>query len=278
MFIRLEHPGSRTKTSAESPSQLQAQQVAHQQSQHFAAQTIGTSSYTIPVDSNGIQRAILPPSPPPLMRSDSVVEPVPSPSTISSRSSASGPSYYAGSSLNNLEPHQQRVNAAPVVKRHSLPMQNAQAMYNTSPYGMGPYMTSPSGLSTSSYYSADGVYPSNAMYQQRPLPTNFPPQMIPAPPMMAPGAVPAANPWEHHHYISASSQASFPSIQERYICGTCKKAFSRPSSLKIHSHSHTGEKPFKCAHAGCGKSFSVRSNMKRHERGCHAESELVASA
>ncbi|KAF2479666.1 hypothetical protein BDY17DRAFT_257147, partial [Neohortaea acidophila] len=55
----------------------------------------------------------------------------------------------------------------------------------------------------------------------------------------------------------------------RYICTTCAKAFSRPSSLKIHSHSHTGEKPFKCSHAGCTKAFSVRSNMKRHERGCH---------
>ena len=35
-------------------------------------------------------------------------------------------------------------------------------------------------------------------------------------------------------------------------------------------HSHTGEKPYTCSKSGCGKSFSVRSNMKRHERGCHA--------
>lgn len=78
-----------------------------------------------------------------------------------------------------------------------------------------------------------------------------------------------ANPWQHHHYISPSSAASFPQSQDRYICQTCNKAFSRPSSLRIHSHSHTGEKPFKCPHSGCGKAFSVRSNMKRHERGCH---------
>ncbi len=81
-----------------------------------------------------------------------------------------------------------------------------------------------------------------------------------------------ANPWQHHHYISPSSQASFPPAQDRYICQTCNKAFSRPSSLRIHSHSHTGEKPFKCPHEGCGKAFSVRSNMKRHERGCHVRS------
>lgn len=35
-------------------------------------------------------------------------------------------------------------------------------------------------------------------------------------------------------------------------------------------HSHTGEKPYVCSKPGCGKAFSVRSNMKRHERGCHA--------
>ncbi|KAG7119797.1 C2H2 finger domain transcription factor mtfA like protein [Verticillium longisporum] len=78
------------------------------------------------------------------------------------------------------------------------------------------------------------------------------------------------NPWQHHHYISPSAAASFPQSQDRYVCPTCNKAFSRPSSLRIHSHSHTGEKPFKCPHGGCGKAFSVRSNMKRHERGCHS--------
>ena len=79
-----------------------------------------------------------------------------------------------------------------------------------------------------------------------------------------------SNPWQHHHYISPSAAAAFANQQaDRYICQTCNKAFSRPSSLRIHGHSHTGEKPFKCPHAGCGKAFSVRSNMKRHERGCH---------
>lgn len=103
-----------------------------------------------------------------------------------------------------------------------------------------------------------------SLYYQRPLPAAFPPSV--APPTMLGGP----NPWQHHHYISPSAAASFPQSQDRYVCPTCNKAFSRPSSLRIHSHSHTGEKPFKCPHGGCGKAFSVRSNMKRHERGCHS--------
>jgi uncharacterized Zn-finger protein len=88
--------------------------------------------------------------------------------------------------------------------------------------------------------------------------------LIPLPPSPS-----ASNPWQHHHHSSPASHTSFQQSQDRYICQTCNKAFSRPSSLRIHSHSHTGEKPFKCPHHGCGKAFSVRSNMKRHERGCH---------
>ena len=126
---------------------------------------------------------------------------------------------------------------------------------------MSPYIPSPS----ASYYSPEAIYQTN-MYAQRPLPSNFPPTVIAAP-MMPAGLINTHNPW-HHHYITQNQ--AYPSMSDRYICSTCQKAFSRPSSLKIHSYSHTGEKPFQCPHSGCGKAFSVRSNMKRHERGCHA--------
>lgn len=104
------------------------------------------------------------------------------------------------------------------------------------------------------------------MSHQRALPQSFPPVNVPAPVGVAPNG---AISWQHHHYLQPSS-GLYPQSQDRYICQTCNKAFSRPSSLRIHSHSHTGEKPFKCSQAGCGKAFSVRSNMKRHERGCHS--------
>ncbi|KAG0300528.1 hypothetical protein BGZ98_009105 [Dissophora globulifera] len=52
----------------------------------------------------------------------------------------------------------------------------------------------------------------------------------------------------------------------RYQCNFCNKRFSRPSSLRIHTYSHTGERPFKCSEEGCGRQFSVQSNMRRHLR------------
>ncbi|KAA8641756.1 uncharacterized protein ATNIH1004_010695 [Aspergillus tanneri] len=76
--------------------------------------------------------------------------------------------------------------------------------------------------------------------------------------------------WQHHEYDPYSSDKSFQQNSYRYTCSICYKVFSRPSSIRVHFHSHTGEKPFRCTHAGCGKSFSVKSNMKRHERSCHA--------
>lgn len=50
----------------------------------------------------------------------------------------------------------------------------------------------------------------------------------------------------------------------KYYCPYCQKSFNRPSSLKIHTYSHTGEKPFICPINGCGRQFSVQSNMRRH--------------
>ncbi|KAG2176614.1 hypothetical protein INT44_007278 [Umbelopsis vinacea] len=65
---------------------------------------------------------------------------------------------------------------------------------------------------------------------------------------------------------SSSPPTSSSTSNNRYVCPYCSKGFSRPSSLRIHTYSHTGEKPFVCSEDGCGRRFSVQSNMRRHLR------------
>jgi hypothetical protein len=201
-----------------------------------------------------MSRPALPPSPP--MTSDASFDGYNSPSTksVSHLSVASNYYYESTPPLGHVESE---------VRQH-VPRVPVQASAYQPHYAPSSYISQPA---MASYYPPMQATPPpqpqiSGLYYQRPLPQAFPPMTV-----IGPGS--GANPWQHHHYISPSSAASFPQSQDRYICQTCNKAFSRPSSLRIHSHSHTGEKPFKCPHAGCGKAFSVRSNMKRHERGCH---------
>lgn len=56
------------------------------------------------------------------------------------------------------------------------------------------------------------------------------------------------------------------SSQKKHKCKVCDKRFTRPSSLQTHMYSHTGEKPFQCEVEGCGRHFSVVSNLRRHRK------------
>ncbi|KAI0130142.1 hypothetical protein BJ170DRAFT_302783 [Xylariales sp. AK1849] len=231
--------------------------ASQQQAQSTKSDTRPNSSHYA---TNGSSRTAMPPTPP--MSTDASFEGYGSPSTksVSQLSVVSAPNYYYESTPPlESDVHRQHMVAATIPR---VPIQAPG--YPQQAFAAPSYMSQ---ASLSSYYpSAAPAQPQiSGLYYQRALPQAFPP--LPVSVSLAPAS--GSNPWQHHHYISPSSAASFPQSQDRYICQTCNKAFSRPSSLRIHSHSHTGEKPFKCPHSGCGKAFSVRSNMKRHERGCH---------
>ncbi|KAL0575212.1 hypothetical protein V5O48_006751 [Marasmius crinis-equi] len=49
-------------------------------------------------------------------------------------------------------------------------------------------------------------------------------------------------------------------------CEICNKLFPRPSGLKTHMNTHYNLKPFTCEFPGCNRSFTVRSNARRHLR------------
>ncbi|USP81163.1 uncharacterized protein yc1106_08437 [Curvularia clavata] len=264
LAVASQSPQSQQRQSS-SPQMRQAQQPQSQQAQ-----------YT-PVSAPSSSRMTLPPTPP--MHPDVAHDGNHSPSAASNHSAASTP-YFVGGALNNMEPHQQRqaYSTVPPMKRDSMPS-HSMSPYSASMYGQSPYQSSPGAASSASFYSPEQhSYTTPPLYAQRPLPSNFQPHTMPLPVPVPSPATNGSNPWQHHHYISTSSQSQFPQPQDRYICSTCNKAFSRPSSLRIHSHSHTGEKPYKCPQPGCGKAFSVRSNMKRHERGCHAASSTTLTA
>ncbi|KAK5101278.1 hypothetical protein LTS08_004885 [Lithohypha guttulata] len=66
--------------------------------------------------------------------------------------------------------------------------------------------------------------------------------------------------------------------QKKHKCKVCDKRFTRPSSLQTHMYSHTGEKPFACDVEGCGRHFSVVSNLRRHKKVHRGEGASVSSA
>lgn len=77
--------------------------------------------------------------------------------------------------------------------------------------------------------------------------------------------------------MSQFSSKMSGNTQKKHKCKVCDKRFTRPSSLQTHMYSHTGEKPFACDVDGCGRHFSVVSNLRRHKKVHKGESASMAS-
>ncbi|KAG7188555.1 hypothetical protein KM043_008187 [Ampulex compressa] len=71
----------------------------------------------------------------------------------------------------------------------------------------------------------------------------------------------------HAGAVESAGEESTGAIKllPKYSCPICEKTFAKVS-LRNHIRSHTGERPFRCVK--CLSSFSRRSDLTAHERGC----------
>ncbi|XP_013404641.1 PR domain zinc finger protein 10 isoform X2 [Lingula anatina] len=73
-------------------------------------------------------------------------------------------------------------------------------------------------------------------------------------------AKPAKNPT-----IQKKSTAGESNPEKVLVCQYCGKNFSRASKLQAHINTHTGEGPLECKFPQCGKHFTSKFKLKRHE-------------
>ncbi|KAJ4483482.1 hypothetical protein J3R30DRAFT_1786713 [Lentinula aciculospora] len=140
-------------------------------------------------------------------------------------------------------------------------MENRNTAAPSSNYGPSPYIYAPppSDRAQSSYYAGSSSGPSRV------------PAVGDSRREMSRGHDHPSNAGQGTHSDDGQSKAN------KYECRFCGKGFLRPSALKIHIISHTGDKDFVCPEENCGRRFGVRSNMLRHIRLVHQSNHSQSS-
>lgn len=54
--------------------------------------------------------------------------------------------------------------------------------------------------------------------------------------------------------------------KKNFPCQECQKAFNSLEKLKVHSYSHTGERPYRCSHPDCTKAFVSKYKLLRYKQ------------
>jgi len=136
----------------------------------------------------------------------------------------------------------------------------------TDAYGFPSTHSSHSSISSAStyptYYNSSVSEASVGDYSSASESVDIPSRTLPRPTGLPGGALPPAPQSMMGQFSSKVSSSS----QKKHKCKICDKRFTRPSSLQTHMYSHTGEKPFACDVEGCGRHFSVVSNLRRHRK------------